>query len=50
MITANHWTKFRDPNGGVRLRTEGAEGVCNTIGRITISIKQTAPSSRAPRG
>jgi hypothetical protein len=29
------------PNGGVRERTEGAEGVCNNIGRITISTNQT---------
>jgi hypothetical protein len=26
MLTANLWTKHRDPNGGVRGRTEGAEG------------------------
>jgi hypothetical protein len=37
MLTANHWTEHRDPNGGVRERTEGAEGVCNPIGRTTIS-------------
>ena len=27
MLTANHWTEHRDPNGGVRGRTEGAEGI-----------------------
>jgi hypothetical protein len=30
------------PNEGVRERTEGAEGVCNTIGRTTISINQSS--------
>jgi len=28
MLAANHWTEHRDPNGGVRERTEGAEVVC----------------------
>jgi hypothetical protein len=31
-------------NGGVRERTEGAEGVCNPIGR-TVSTNQTPPQS-----
>jgi len=26
MLKANHWTEHREPNGGVRGRTEGAEG------------------------
>jgi hypothetical protein len=30
------------PNGGVRERTEGAEGVCNPIGRTTISTNQSS--------
>jgi hypothetical protein len=34
-----------DPNGGVRGRNEGAEGVCNPIGRTTISTNQTFQSS-----
>jgi len=38
MLVANLWTEYRDPNGGVRERTEGVEGVCNPIGRTTISI------------
>ena len=42
MLVANHQTKHRDPNGGVRERTKGAEGVCNFIGRTTISINQTS--------
>jgi hypothetical protein len=27
MLAANHQTEHRDPNGGVRGRTKGAEGV-----------------------
>jgi hypothetical protein len=46
MFTANHWPEHRDPNGGGRGRTEGAEGVYNLIGRTAISINQTP---RAPR-
>jgi hypothetical protein len=30
------------PHGGVRERTEGAEGVCNPIGRTTISTNQSS--------
>jgi hypothetical protein len=33
MFAANHWTKHGVLNGGVRERTEGAEGVCNPIRR-----------------
>jgi hypothetical protein len=36
ILTANHWTELVDPNGGVRGRTEAAEGDCNCI-RRTIS-------------
>jgi hypothetical protein len=36
-LAANHGTECRDPKGGVRIRTEGAEWVCNTIERTTIS-------------
>jgi hypothetical protein len=32
MHAANHQTEQRYPNGGVRGRTEGAEGVCNPRG------------------
>ena len=28
LLAANHRTEHRDPNGGVRERTERAEGVC----------------------
>ena len=31
MLTTNHWTELRDPNGGVRGRNEGAEGVLSGI-------------------
>jgi hypothetical protein len=47
MHIAKQWSELRDPNRGVRSRTEGAEGVCNPIGRTTISTNQTHP--RAPR-
>jgi len=40
MVAAKHWTEQEDPNGGVREKTEG---VCNTIGRTTISTNQTPP-------
>jgi hypothetical protein len=33
-------------NGGVRGRTERAEGVCNPIGRTTISNNQVLQSSQ----
>jgi hypothetical protein len=44
MLTANHWTAHRVPNGGDRERTEGAERVCKPIGRIT-STSQILQSS-----
>jgi hypothetical protein len=43
MLAANHWTEHRDPSGGVRESTKGAEGVFNPIGRSTISTNQTPP-------
>jgi hypothetical protein len=36
MFISNHQTEHRNPERGVRGRTEGAEGVCNPIGRTTI--------------
>jgi hypothetical protein len=33
-------------NGGVRKRTEGNEGVCNSIGRTIISTNHTPQSSQ----
>jgi hypothetical protein len=46
MLTANYWIEHGVPNRGVREGTEGVEGVCNPIGRTTISTNQTP---RAPR-
>jgi hypothetical protein len=43
MSTAKHWTECGDPNGEVRARTVGAEGVCSLKGR-TISTNQTSQS------
>ena len=48
MFTTNHWTKHRDPNEGIRRRTEGAEGICNPIGRTTISTNQTLHPPELP--
>jgi hypothetical protein len=45
MLTANHWTEHRFPNGGVRERTHGVEGVCNPIGGTTILTNHTTQSS-----
>jgi len=43
MVAANHWTEQGDLNEGVREKTEGAERVCNTIGRKTMSTNQIPP-------
>jgi hypothetical protein len=43
MLVANHWIEHGIPKGGVRERTEGAKGVCNLIGRTTISTNQISP-------
>jgi hypothetical protein len=48
VLAANHRAETSNPNGEVRGRTEGAEGVCNPIGRTTISTTQTPPTP-APR-
>jgi hypothetical protein len=37
MLPTYHGTEHGISNGGVRERTEGAEGVCYPIGRTTIS-------------
>jgi hypothetical protein len=50
MLETNHMTEHRDLNGGVRGRTEGAEGVCNLIGRKTIINQPDAlQPPRAPK-
>jgi hypothetical protein len=46
MLTADHQIEYGDSNGGLRLRTEGTEWVCNPIGRTTISTKHTSQSFR----
>jgi hypothetical protein len=46
MHTANHQTEHRDPNGGVRGRTEGTEGSCNPIGKAIISTNHIPQSSQ----
>jgi hypothetical protein len=43
MLAANLCTEHEVSNGRVRERTEGAEGICNPIGRTTISTNQTPP-------
>ena len=49
MFTANHGTEHEDPNGGVRGRTDGAEGVFNPILRRTIPTNQTLLPPELPR-
>jgi hypothetical protein len=46
MYIAKHWTECGDPNGEIRARTEGAEGLCIPIGRTTIPTNQTPQSSQ----
>jgi hypothetical protein len=45
MLAANHRTERGVPSGRVRERTEGAEDVCNPIGRTTLSTNQTPQRS-----
>jgi hypothetical protein len=42
---AKHWTEHGDSEGKVRAKTVGAEGVCNFIGRPTISAIRSSQSS-----
>jgi hypothetical protein len=51
MLAVDHWTEQGDPNGGVRERTKGTEGVCNPRRRrTTISTNQTPelPGTKPP--
>jgi hypothetical protein len=41
MLAANHLTEHGDHNGGVRGKTEGAEGICNN--RKNNNINQPGP-------
>ena len=43
MLKTNRGTEHGVLNGGVREKTEEAKGVCNPIGRTTISTNQTPP-------
>jgi hypothetical protein len=49
MFPANYWTKHGVPNGGVRGRTERAEGICNPH-RKNSNISQLDPQSLEPLG
>jgi hypothetical protein len=40
MHAAKQRTEHGDPNGEVRARSEGTEGICNPIGRTAISTNQ----------
>jgi len=44
MRIAIHQNEHREPTGGVRERTDGAKGICNPIGRTTISTNQNTQS------
>ena len=46
ILAVNHQNELWDPNVEVRGRTEGAEEVCNIIGKTTISTNQTPQSSQ----
>jgi hypothetical protein len=46
MLIANHWAEHGVPNEGTREMTEGAEGVCNPIGRTAVSTNHTPQSSQ----
>jgi len=51
MLAVNHWAEHREQNGEVRERTEGAEGVCNPIGRTITATNQTPaefPETKPP--
>jgi hypothetical protein len=44
MLAAKHCTEYGVPNGGVRERTEVAEGFCNPKGKTSISNNQKPQS------
>jgi hypothetical protein len=44
MHAAKHWTECGNLNGGGRGKTAGAEGICNPIGRNTMSTNQDPPT------
>jgi hypothetical protein len=46
MLATNLWTEHWVPNGGVRERTIGTEGVCSLIQGTIVSTNQTSQSSQ----
>jgi hypothetical protein len=46
MLAANHWTECSILNRRVKEGTEGVGGVCNPIGRTTISTNQIPQNSQ----
>jgi hypothetical protein len=46
MLSVNHWTEHRVPNGGARERTQGADRICSPIGGTTIWSNQYPQSSQ----
>jgi hypothetical protein len=51
MHRVKHQTEHGDPNAKVGARTEGAEGVCHSIGRTIILTNQTPqklPGTKPP--
>jgi hypothetical protein len=48
-LIANHWADYKVPIGGAREKTEGAEGICSTLGGTTIwTIQTLLPCSELP--
>ena len=43
MLTDSYWMEYKASNEGARESTQGAEGVCNPIGRTTIWTNQYPP-------
>jgi hypothetical protein len=43
MLADHHWNEYGVLNRRVIEMTEGAQGVCNPIGRTTISTNQITP-------
>jgi hypothetical protein len=41
ILATNHWTEHAYSNGGVKKGLKELNGVCNPIGRITISTTGT---------
>ena len=42
MLTANHWSEYKVPDGGVEEGIEGAEGLCIPMGGATVSMGQNS--------